>query len=852
MRSTDPRWHHKGLIRKVLTESLSQEMDLLSAISSILTEWDGDGATSFLIPASDLKKYVSAVGKKKLLGPRRDQKTVGVTRYEIASVPAARLLTGRREYIRHLLEEHYIPNRPPLPTKIELAEQMESQREELEDQISELQTTVRRAGDAKRQAASRSLSARRDWQERCRERLQSARETLAEKAKVTAETAMQDEVERYNRLRNEANARARTAERRETTAKDDAANRLKALAAAQGSIATLTAESEELHEQVQNRQLRGEQAISKLEQIPHVGIAGVRRPDGKGGWRNWPNWMRAAIMEMYVNGTPSAAIPRNIVTMASYLIPFETVRVPTVRFCRHLRGELQIVTLTLAALMVMWAGKWRQLFTDGTSRRQTHFINAIIGIDGPDGALLCVILAATVIGSGESSEEQVEDILEKVFKRGASKVKRLREIFEELYPGVDHNIPDVSEMDIAKLAGGMISSDNCSPAMKVKRLLEAAVQDAVKHHYTAEQWDAKSSTEQAAELLVLQGDCWNHLRNVWIKSMSGALTSRLKESLRFELETIDSRLRVGTALDGVLRAADKEFSLCANYPKGHGDMFFEWMARCHPNLLLFHVVSTEGGRQDMVCEGAGPLYMNRRVWVEFLDMRLRVPSADNILQECLYISLTSVEMIASARVHAIIHLAIVTPHRWLAGNTHLLAEYDWSERSMGITVDLIERAMSKVADESDEHGPGELLFDQTFMLSIFDEIAAKLPPFKEYLTYMYEVCLPCLSLGNFKLCLRPNLSYLHRRSRAQHLLGRPSPTTSLPSFATSCLIHKTKTILLQPVSPSSLPGSPPQTSLRNCGTHRRQHLVTSLAWRASSPGATRLSKSMKLPSARWQ
>ena len=313
-------------------------------------------------------------------------------------------------------------------------------------------------------------------------------------------------------------------------------------------------------------------------------------------------------------------------------------------------------------------------------------------------------------------------------------------------------------MNLAKLSGGMISGDNCSPAMKVKRLLVAAVQDAVNHSYTLEQWEALSTKEQAASLLVLEGDCWNHLRNVWIKSMSGALTGRLRDSLRFELETIDSRLRVGTALGGVLRACDKEFSLCANYPKGHGDMFFEWVTCCYPNILLYHVVSTEGGRQDMVCEGAGPLYMNRQIWVEFLDERLRIPGADNILQECLYISLTSVEMIASARVHAIIHLAIVVPHRWLAGNTHLLAEYDWSERSMGITADLLERAMSKVAEESDENSPGELFLNQSFMLKILDEIAEKVQPFKDYLAYMYEVSNPlCECTCVRRVCYSPHV-----------------------------------------------------------------------------------------------
>jgi hypothetical protein len=167
-------------------------------------------------------------------------------------------------------------------------------------------------------------------------------------------------------------------------------------------------------------------------------------------------------------------------------------------------------------------------------------------------------------------------------------------------------------------------------------------------------------------------------------------------------------------------------------------MFREWIIRVHPRALLYHVVSTDGGRQDMVCEGAGPLYMNHVYWVEFLDERLRVPGASNILQECLYIELTSLDVIASARVHSILHLAVVVPHRWLSGNSHILAEYNWSERSMGRTVDLLERAMDRVLAGDDHHGPGELLLDQGFMFSIWDELVELLPPFKKYLTYMYD------------------------------------------------------------------------------------------------------------------
>jgi hypothetical protein len=233
-------------------------------------------------------------------------------------------------------------------------------------------------------------------------------------------------------------------------------------------------------------------------------------------------------------------------------------------------------------------------------------------------------------------------------------------------------------------------------------------------------------------LLVLEIDCWNHLRNVWLGAATAALTGRLKENLKEELEAIDFRLRVGTDLVLVLRAADKEFSLSANYPKGHGDLFREWIQRVHPKALLLHIISTQGSRQDLAFDGARALYMNRVYWAEFLDERLRVSGASNILQECLFILLTSVEMIASTRVHAIIDLAIVIPMRWLSGNSHLLAEYDWSERSMGTAIDILERAMESAAAD------GTLMLDEDFMMGIFKAFEEKLPPFKNYLSYMYD------------------------------------------------------------------------------------------------------------------
>ena len=115
------------------------------------------------------------------------------------------------------------------------------------------------------------------------------------------------------------------------------------------------------------------------------------------------------IMEQLVNGTPPTAIPANIASDASYLVPFLKVKVPTVDLCRRMRGELRIVTETLAAYRIAKAQNWRQLFTDGTSRRQTTLLTSIIAIDGPDGELVPIVLRGAFVATGETSEQQVAD-----------------------------------------------------------------------------------------------------------------------------------------------------------------------------------------------------------------------------------------------------------------------------------------------------------------------------------------------------------------------------------------------------------------------------------------------------------
>ncbi len=282
-----------------------------------------------------------------------------------------------------------------------------------------------------------------------------------------------------------------------------------------------------------------------------------------------------------------------------------------------------------------------------------------------------------------------------------------------------------------------MNTDTCNGARLLAQLLVDAVDFAVEEKRAL----SGVNDNHPNTIATMVQDCHNHMRNIWIKAVTHRLSSYLNKVLADDLNDVDWRLRITTMFDGILRAIDKEFSLPANYPKGHGDMFKHWLRKFHPGALLVPVTRTTGSRQDLATEGAAAVYWNRRYYVEFLDECLRGCN-DNILQENLFIVLTSVEMVALCRTMAILHFKICMPLRWLAGNTHFIGQqgYDWSSRSMGKAVDALYDAMMSIQQD------GSLFLNEDFMNSIFDKLytdehgnPAPLPPLQEAMQYQYEV-----------------------------------------------------------------------------------------------------------------
>ena len=200
--------------------------------------------------------------------------------------------------------------------------------------------------------------------------------------------------------------------------------------------------------------------------------------------------------------------------------------------------------------------------------------------------------------------------------------------------------------------------------------------------------------------MLFQGSCHNHLRNTWMDHIETYMAGKLEEHLKNNLELIPLNLRVACRLSELLIQIDKEYNFSANYPKGHGDEFDDWLHRYFPGRRFLPVIRVCGGnRQDSAFEGALPVYNALDEMLKFTEGCLM--SSKNLLQRSLFLSLGSLEIVALLRVASIVHVAIVLPMRWLAGNTHKLGHRKWGERSMGRAYDLLYSACLEIQHITD-------------------------------------------------------------------------------------------------------------------------------------------------------
>ena len=167
---------------------------------------------------------------------------------------------------------------------------------------------------------------------------------------------------------------------------------------------------------------------------------------------------------------------------------------------------------------------------------------------------------------------------------------------ESLFPGDDHEIPTPDDLNVTKLGdSGVIITDTCNTAQKINRGLCKEVAEAAMKQMNANlaAGGEQQSITPIPRTLVIQADCHHHLRNVWIGAMNKRLSIYLNRLLATDLAKIDCKYMVTAKMDAVLRVIDKEFSLPANYPKGHGNYFKHWFQNNYPGELLVAVERTK-------------------------------------------------------------------------------------------------------------------------------------------------------------------------------------------------------------------------------------------------------------------
>ncbi len=136
------------------------------------------------------------------------------------------------------------------------------------------------------------------------------------------------------------------------------------------------------------------------------------------------------------------------------------------------------------------------------------------------------------------------------------------------------------------------------------------------------------------EVKLFQGDCWQHLQNVWIGAVVLALKNYLEDSLKDDLAAIHPTYCVAMDVIGHLQALEKCFRDGANYPEGLDRIFLNYMITFNPLAHVWALSRALGGTfQDIATEGYCGAFMNIPLYIKFLNWKLSCRTLDSILMK---------------------------------------------------------------------------------------------------------------------------------------------------------------------------------------------------------------------------
>ena len=305
---------------------------------------------------------------------------------------------------------------------------------------------------------------------------------------------------------------------------------------------------------------------------------------------------------------------------------------------------------------------------------------------------------------GDQTAVGEADSAELMFVRMEDRVATLRAEVERLLGApAAAALPARGAVGLHKLAGGVIVSDNASAATATTRELIRRVGLDVAKNFPGgpEEFAKLSDDDKAKKVRVLGVNCFRHLPNTWLAGGEKKETELLKSLLATSLESLGlseaeiDRARLTPGLNGVLRAASKEFGLGANTnAKGEGVKY--WAPHCletHPGELIIPLQRTEKGtRFDIMTRAANAIYFNVPRLMPFLDP---VSRTKHILKDYLYAMLGCDENLACLRARCILDDKFTEPFLFFAASKELVDSNgnEWSVCDLAPLVDMTVTAL---------------------------------------------------------------------------------------------------------------------------------------------------------------
>jgi hypothetical protein len=341
---------------------------------------------------------------------------------------------------------------------------------------------------------------------------------------------------------------------------------------------------------------------------------------------------------------------------------------------RALRAELTISGEAMAAFQVADSVQVKSFGFDETTKYHDSVLSSNTQILRRDGKVVDVVLRGAFLIPGGTAKEVAEAVDQKLMRHGRRLLQQWKDEHEAL-----HGLGSWERDGGASPEGiGMhrlsehtlLMSDTCNAARCAKRLLGTMAIDAAVERIGKDRWEAMGEVERGEKCANYQGDCYQHLRNILIGALSDGATNHLKDELADSLEDFSSFDRMSTDAMDLIRAIYKELhKVCSStvqystvqystvqystvqystvllpyhptqggeYALGKGREFHAWLCKHHPSAVWMPLERAGGGRQDLPLDGAVPIFLNRKLILQFLYPLISVPGSSNKLEKFLW------------------------------------------------------------------------------------------------------------------------------------------------------------------------------------------------------------------------